>query len=153
MDDKQKVYEFLRSHPIGVLATVGSGHIPHATAIYFVVEEDLSVKFLSKRDTKKIENIKNNSKVMLEVFEAATQTNVQIAGVAEDISDEMQAHDVFTKVLEVTRATSQADVPPVSKLLAGNYVAYRVNPSQIRYRVYQPLPSPSSETEFITIDF
>lgn len=151
--DKQTIYEFLKSHPIGVLATVGDGRNPHATTVYYGVEDDLSLKFLSKRDTQKIQNLEANKNVVLVVFEATTQTNVQVIGEAEDISDEAESHKVFSKILEITRATSQAEVPPMSKLFAGHYVAYKITPKQIRYSNYQLHPSPSTETEFITLEF
>lgn len=152
--DKQKVYKFLKSHPIGVLSTVDSSHNPHATTIYVVVEEDLRLKFLSKRDTQKIQNIESNNHVVLVVFEAKTQTNVQIIGAVEDISgDEKRAGDVFKEVLEITRQTSQADVPPISKLFAGNYVAYEIKPKRIHYSTYQLHKSPSLESEFINLEF
>lgn len=152
--DKQKVYEFLKSHPIGVISTVDSDNKPHATTIYVVVEEDLKLKFLSKRDTQKIQNIENNNHIVLVVFDAKTQTNLQVIGTVEDISDdEKRAGQVFKKVLEITRQTSQADVPPVSKLFAGNYVAYEIKPKQIRYSNYQLHKSPSLESEFINLEF
>ena len=87
------------------------------------------------------------------VFDAKTQTNVQVIGQAVDISDESESDTVFTRILEITRSTSQAEVPPISKIFAGRYVAYKINPKQIRYSNYQLHPSPSSETEFITLDF
>ncbi len=152
--DKQKIYEFLKSHPIGVLSTVDSKNNPHATTIYVIVEEDLTLKFLSKHDTQKIQNIENNPNVMLVVFDAKTQTNLQVVGKAEDISsDEKRAGHVFKEILEITRQTSQADVPPVSKLFAGSYVAYEIKPKQIRYSTYQLHKSPSLESEFINLEF
>lgn len=151
--DKKKIYEFLKSHPIGVLATVDSDNNPHATTIYVVVEDDLTIKFLSKRDTQKIQNLEGNNNVTLVIFEAGTQTNVQVIGQAEDVSNDAESHEVFKKILEITRQTSQAEVPPVSKLFAGNYVAYKIKPKQIRYSNYQLHPSPSVESEFINLEF
>jgi general stress protein 26 len=152
--DKQKVHEFLKSHPIGVLSTVDKNNNPHATTIYVVVEEDLKLKFLSKRETHKIQNIEHNNHIVLVVFDAKTQTNLQVIGTVEDISDdEKKAGQVFKEVLEITRQTSQADVPPVSKLFAGNYVAYEIKPKQIHYSTYQLHKSPSLESEFINLEF
>lgn len=151
--DKKKVYEFLKSHPVGVLATVDDNNNPHATTIYFAIDEDLTIKFMSKRDTQKIHNIENNKNIILVVFDVRSQTNVQIFGQAKDVSDDPDSNETFLDILEITRQTSSSEVPPVSKIFAGSYVTYVLNPKQVQYSVYQLHPSPNTETEFITIDF
>ncbi len=135
-DAKQKVKEFLAEHPAGVLSTVGKDSSPYSTTIYFVADNELNIYFLSKSETKKIENIKVNNRVMLVGFEAKTQTNVQISGTAQELKDGSDSQNIFQQILEITRKTSGAEVPPVSKLFAGPYVIYKIKPKQINYSVY-----------------
>jgi hypothetical protein len=48
--------------------------------------------------------------------------------------------------------TSEAGVPPISKLHAGDYVAYRISPKQIRMAMFIR-PDPGGYELFETIDF
>jgi general stress protein 26 len=135
-ETKQKVKDFIAEHPAGVLSTVGSDSAPYSTTIYFVADTELNIYFLSKSGTKKIENIKDNKQVMLVAFEAKTQTNLQISGSAQELKDGPDSQNIFQQILEITRKTSGAEVPPVSKLFAGPYAVYKIEPKQINYSVY-----------------
>jgi general stress protein 26 len=147
---KQKVKDFLKQNPAGVLSTVGEDSSPYSTTIYSVVDDDLSIYFLSKAETQKIKNIQNNNKVMFVAFETKTQTNVQVSGYALEIKDQRD-QDIFKKILEVTRNTSGAEVPPISKLFAGPYAVYEIQPQQISYSVYNQ--KDLDMAIFETIDF
>lgn len=133
---KHKVKDFLTKNPVGVLSTAGGDSAPYSTTIYFVTDDNLNVYFLSKAETQKIKNIQDNNKIMLVAFEAKTQTNVQISGSAYEEKDGPSLQNIFKEILEVTRNTSNAEVPPISKLFAGAYVVYKIKPAQINYSVY-----------------
>lgn len=133
---KQKIKEFLAQHPAVVLSTVGEDSVPYATTIYCLADEDLDIYFLSKAETRKIQNIRDNSRVMLVGFDAQSQTNVQISGSASEVKDKAGSQNIFKEILDITRKNSGAEVPPVSKLFAGPYVVYKIKPKQINYSVY-----------------
>lgn len=130
------VKEFLNTHPVGVLSTVAPRGKPHAAVIYFCANEDLSVSFMTKIDTLKNKNIKRNNQVMLVAYEPESQTTLQIEGQAVDITDRPEAEEVFRKTLKSVNSTSESGIPPISKLDAGRYVAYRIQPRQIRMAVF-----------------
>lgn len=149
--DNQEVYNFLNANPIGVLATTTKSGDPHGTTVYFKIDEDFNLYFLSKKDTKKVDNIKHNNNVMLVVFEPLKQINIQVSAVAKEVTDEESSGEIFKQILEITRQTSTAEIPPISKLFAGHYVAYKLVPKKISYSVYQP--GPDSKAKFYNIDF
>lgn len=149
--DNQEVFNFLNANPIAVLSTVNLEGDPHATTIYFKIDEEFNCYFLSKKDTAKIQNIKNNKNVVLVVFEPTKQINVQIYAKAVEVTNEESSGSIFKQILEVTRQTSISEVPPVSKLFAGHYVAYKLVPKKIDYSVYQP--DPDLKAKFYSIDF
>lgn len=132
---RQKIKEFLRGNPIAVISTVNDG-APYSTTIYIHVGDDLSVYFLSKSQTKKIENIKVNDAVMLVSYDAKSQTNIQVSGRAVEVKDESDSREIFKNIIDATKKASGADIPPVSKLLAGPYVVYKIKPEHINYSVY-----------------
>lgn len=138
LDDEQRaqLLGFLREHPAGVLATVDGSGDPQASALYYGVAEDLSVSFTSKRDTQKSRDIASRPRVMLVVFDAASQTIAQIGGLAEEVTDAQQAADIYQSTLDGARRTGPDNVPPIAKLPAGQYVAYMVRPDIVTFNAY-----------------
>jgi general stress protein 26 len=151
-ESSQRIYGFLQTHPIGVLATVDPNGNPHATVIYFAINDKFEIGFVTKVETKKHDNIKRNNHVQLVSYEASSQATVQITGMAEDISDSPEASDIFTNTLRTSIQTSEAGIPPISKLLAGNYVVYRLRVKQIRMAIFAR-PDPGGYDIYETIDF
>jgi len=150
-ESSKRIYDFLKLHSVGVLATVDPNSDPRATVIYYAVDEDFNITFTTKRDTKKHDNIQHNNHVQLVAYEASSQTTVQITGIAEDISDTPEANEVFSNTLKAAIRTSEAGVPPISKLYAGHYVAYRIKPKQIRMAVFIR-PDPGGYDIYETLD-
>jgi general stress protein 26 len=150
-ESNQRIYYFLKSHPIGVLATVDPNGDPHAAVMYFSVGRDFSVTFTTKRYTKKSGNLTHNNHAMLLAYDAPSQTTVQIDGFAKTL-DPKEAHESFKNTLDKAMETSISGMPPISKLEAGPYVAYRLRPLEIRMAIYAR-PEPGNYDMFETVDF
>lgn len=151
-EKNERIYTFLKEQPVGVLASVDPNSNPHAAVIYFGIDEDFKVSFTTKRDTKKNDNIKHNNHVMLVAYDPLSQTTIQITGVAKEITDDKEAAEAFQNTLAAARRASNSNMPPISKLLAGHYVTYRVNPVQIRMAIFSR-PDSGGYDIFETIDF
>ncbi|MDL2341971.1 MAG: pyridoxamine 5'-phosphate oxidase family protein [Patescibacteria group bacterium] len=131
-DDNPRIREFLRNFNVGVLATASRDGLPHAATIYFTTESDYSVYFVTKQKTTKSSNLQDNPRAALAVFDAATQTTVQVAGDVEIIEDVEEVQRLFSIMLTISHQTSDGHQPPISKLDAGKYVAYRLKPQVVR---------------------
>jgi general stress protein 26 len=141
-----KMYDFLRANPVGVLATVDPQGDPYAAVIYYSVNKDFDVTFTTKRNTKKNDDIQHNDHVQLTVYEAASQTMAQLTGIAKEITDALEAQEAFRATVQASLRTSLAGLPPVSKLQAGYYIAYKIHPKQLRMAVFS---RPTSELDEI----
>jgi len=151
-EERERILDFLKKHEIGVLATVDPNGEPSAATIYFTVDDNLNISFLTKTGTKKHDNLKRHNHAMLVVSEAQTQTTVQIKGIATEVTDAAEADKVFRAILRVAMATSDAGMLPISKLQAGGYVVYQIKPKEIRMAVYiRPDPGDYS-TIFETVN-
>jgi len=135
-DRKQRFYDFLKEKPVGVLSTVTPNGDPHGVVIYFDIGKDFVVSFLTRAQTRKHDNIKHNNHVMLTVFEPQTQAVVQLTGEAIQVADNYEVNGIAGAILSASLRTSDAGLPPVSKLEAGPFVAYRIIPKQARMAVY-----------------
>jgi general stress protein 26 len=152
IESKRRIRDFLTLHPVGVLATIDPNDNPHASVIYFSVDDDFNILFTTKHDTKKHDSLKHHNHAMLVTFEAESQSTVQITGVAEEITDSRDANEAFKGTLKASLQTSEAGIAPISKLYAGQYVAYRLKPKQIRMAIFSR-PVGSGREIFETLDF
>lgn len=146
-----KAHDFLKKQKVGVLATVSPDGDPYAAAIYYTVDSSLAISFLTKTGTKKADNLEHNSHAMLVVYEAESQTTVQVAGSVSKITDVTEANKVLSQVVHASMDTSKTDVPPILKLDEGEYITYRLTPTQVRMASFSHAKSGDYETLFKTI--
>lgn len=136
-DRQQRIFDFISHHPSGVLASVDPNGEPHAAVIYHTIsDEDFSVSFLTKSGTKKYDNLVRNNHVILVVFDPVSQTVAQVIGEAHELTSNDEINDVAALVSKASLETSPNRVIPIAKLDAGEYVAFRIDPKQIRMASY-----------------
>lgn len=151
-DKKQRMYNFLFETSVGVLSSTDPDGDPHGAVIYYTINKDFEIAFLTKSQTKKYDNLIRNNHVMLTVFESLTQTTVQITGVAKQVKNVFDMNKIVDKVIGTSLKSSDAGLLPLSKLQAGSYVAFRIKPVQVRMAVYAR-PDPGDYDElFETVE-
>lgn len=123
--DKEKIVNFLKKHPVAVLATVDPSGDPHASTIYIGVSDDLKLTFTTKRETQKYVNITKHNKIMLVVCDAKSQTAVQVRGQAVEVTDPSAQLEIYQETLHAAERTGEDVVPPVAKIL-GSYVGFSI---------------------------
>jgi pyridoxine/pyridoxamine 5'-phosphate oxidase len=147
-----RVLNFLNNHKSGVLATVSNNKMPHASVIYYHIDSTFTITFLSKARTQKSQDIKRNPNATLVIYDEASQTTVQVQGAVFELTDSKAVSDVFRNTLRASLITSKLGVPPIAKLNAGQYIAYKLAPSEIRMAVYARPDSGNYERLFETIE-
>ena len=150
-EKNQRIYEFIKSQPVGILATVGLEGKPHAAVIYYSVDDNFNFTFVTKRDTTKCKNLDINPNAMLVVYEARTQTTVQVVARAEVMTDRKSFDDAYHEMRMAAMITSEAGVPPLAKLESGGFVAYRLKPSLVNMAVFMR-PESGNDSLYETID-
>ena len=135
--NEQEAHNFLKNHTVGVLATVDPNGEPHAAAIYYFADEDFTISFITKTQTKKADNLQHNNHAVLVVYEPASQTTVQITGTVSAVTELLEVNDIFRRVLNASLETSQTSVPPIAKLKEGDYIGFRLTPKQIRMAAFR----------------
>ena len=148
---QRAAHDFLKKHKVGVLATASPNGDPYAAAIYYTVDSALAISFLTKTGTKKADNLEHNNHAMLVVYEAETQTTVQVMGSVSKVTDDTEANRVFSQVVYASIDTSKTDIPPILKLDEGEYVTYKLTPTQVRMASFSHAKSGGYDTLFKTI--
>ncbi|MBL8160084.1 pyridoxamine 5'-phosphate oxidase family protein [Candidatus Saccharibacteria bacterium] len=137
---EERIRTFLQEHKTAVLATVNARGVPHATALYYALDDEYTIRFLTKRGTRKSSNLVQNPQVSLVVFDEGRQISVSIAGQAVRVRGEVETHEAFLRTLRASLHTADSAIPPVSRLDAGDYVAYELRPAEIRMQTYRDAP-------------
>lgn len=135
-DSAYTMYDFLNTHPVGVLCTVDPDDNPHGVVVYFSIDEDFRITFVTKHGTKKQDNLDKNNHVMLVSYDPVNQTSIQVLGKAEVIHSAAHAQEAFRHTLKAALDTSDSGEPPISTVYTGEYMAYEIKPVHIRMAVF-----------------
>lgn len=146
------IHDFLQANPVGVLTTVDPNGDPHATVIYFSIDPQFNILFMTKNETKKYDNLLHNNHAMLLVYDTPTQTTVQITAKAIEQTDKTEIGKAFVESLRTAKAKSESGIPPILKLHAGDYTAFVLRPVRIRMAMFIR-PDPGGYDIYETLDF
>jgi general stress protein 26 len=137
-EQNPKITSFLQRNHTAVLATANkeTGQ-PHGAVVYYTVSSSFHLFFVTKRDTAKSRNIEANPQVAMVIYEADTQSTVQLYGTASSIDDPQKLQSALAMMAGHAKATAQTDALPVDKLNAGDYLLYQVVPRNIRLAEYK----------------
>ena len=101
-DDRHKVWELIKDIKIALMTTHdddGDLYSQPMAAVQDKFEGELW--FFSKADSRKIEHIQGNPKVLLAYSNPAKQEYVSVAGTAETISDRAKIKELWSEALRV----------------------------------------------------
>lgn len=141
-NEQQNVINFLRGRSVGVLATSSPTGEPHAAVVYFSFNEHtVRFYFITKRDTEKNHNLAQNDRAALAIYDAKQQATVQVKGQVVEVKDTQRIESIFRDIMQAAVHTSNSNVPPITRLQAGPYEVYQLNPISFRMATYiQPDP-------------
>ncbi len=149
---QQRIHDFIGSNHAGVLASVDPNNEPHGVVIYHTIDKEFNVSFLTKKGTKKYDNLVRNDHVVLVIFEPSSQTVAQVIGKAHEITDGYEINRVAAAVFMTSLKTSEGGIPPIAKLNADEYVAFRIMPVQVRMASYARPDPGDYDTIFESIE-
>lgn len=149
---RRRIYEFLDTNRIGVLASTSPDNEPHGSVIYHSTTQDFDVSFLTKKGTQKYRNLKIHNHVVLVVFDPHNQSVVQVYGSAKEITDSYEINRLAAAIFVTSLKNSDVGIPPIAKLDAGEYIAFVIKPDQIRMASYSNLESSNYDEIFESIE-
>ena len=132
-DTKSKCMEFLQSKMTAVIATVTATDKPAASTIFFIVDENFTLYFMTKKFTKKVESLENNQEVAMVIGYDNEPVTVQVHGIAERIIDNEEYIRRF-KELE-KKFFKNEYVAPLFQLSEENkeLLIYKITPIWLRW--------------------
>lgn len=147
------IRDFLASHNSGVLATSDSTANPHAAVVYYAVRDDLSLLFATKSETQKNKNLEVNNNAVYVIYDEDAQSQLQVTGHVVKVDNAEDQHKIINSMYRKSAELSHEELPPAEKLFAGDFVAYRLDPTVIRLAVYARPDAEEPEELFETMLF
>lgn len=135
-DRRQRIFTFLNTTPVGVLSSLTASGQAHGSVIYFEINKQLEVSFLTRSETRKFDNLLHNNQVMLTVFDPVGKTTATITGTAVPVNSDYEINVIAANMLNASWRSKNTGALPITKLDAGSYAAFRICPDQIRMAVY-----------------
>lgn len=132
-----EVRDFLVGHDIAVLSTINRRGSVSGSAVYYLLGEENYFYVVSKSQTEKAQNIALNPAVALTVFDEQDRKTVQLEGVAEVITDKNNIKSVTTKLIKPRVYAGDIGWPPVSLLIAGEFVVICIKPTSMKFMDYK----------------
>lgn len=134
----ETILTFLTENPLATLSTVNEEHEPDGASIYFVIEKDFSIYFMTKTNTEKAQNVLHNEHVALTVTHDLT--TAQITGIAHQIDEkESQGKTIINITNELSQKLNNqhtvSSVLPLTKH-SGELMIIKIAPQKIDFRQY-----------------
>lgn len=118
--------ELLNKRDIGVLSTIERTGSLRGAAVYYVIKDGY-VYFMTKENTRKARNIVANEHVAFTVFDEQGLETIQLAGMAEQVTDDKTRMKVITSILRTRTYNDGSHLVPVVRMGAEtNTLVYRI---------------------------
>lgn len=129
---QKKARDFLEKNSTAVIATVSKDGTPQAATIFYVIEKEFELYFMTLSSTRKYTNLLSNSKVAFVVGTTDTiAMTVQIEGVAELVTNYKEQARILMQLAEVANRGGVL-WPPISKIPGKKYAVFHLSPTWIR---------------------
>lgn len=127
--DQKLAIETLRHTPYGVLATVDDKGQPHAATVIVVVNDDLTVNFITRAMTNKHKNLLLNSRVAMAIG-SVPPFAFQLRGRAREVKAAKEVASIMEKWAVV--GSQLKDIwPPVLRMGQAPYVVFSIKPTRL----------------------
>jgi nitroimidazol reductase NimA-like FMN-containing flavoprotein (pyridoxamine 5'-phosphate oxidase superfamily) len=134
----QDVVDFLKANHIAVLATASPQSAePHAATIFYATDSHMNLYFLTKEQTTKSKNLKSNPHAAIVIYNAETLRTAQITGSVSIVQNEEMMQKALNLMSRFSNQAAGTNTTPISKLDAGDYILYRLEPQSIRLGDYK----------------
>lgn len=131
------IRSYLANHQSGVLATSDMVGTPHSAVIYYYLDDDLSLLMSTKQETQKYKNLLDNTSFSMTIYDEAKQSALTITGHAEAVREPDDIQLAIDNMNKQSQVRSGRKKPPLSKLIAGDYTAFRLVPLVIKLALYE----------------
>jgi uncharacterized pyridoxamine 5'-phosphate oxidase family protein len=125
------INEFIKSHSKAVIATVDVSGQPSTSSIFYVMDKNNELHFITKSQTKKFENLKINSKSAITITDKDKPIAVNAVGLVVEITDQAMRDEIMQEVFKLSYSELH-DFAPIIKLHKGSFAVLKFIPKEAK---------------------
>ncbi len=129
-DMQVQIVNFLRNHDLAVVATVSDHKIPEAATVGYYFDDDFNFYFLTRKESRKAQNLARNPNVAAVVGTTAGPNSVQLEGKAEVLQS---GSEEYKKLLVKFAAIKVLYYGPFLKMAGIDFVIVKVEINWLRW--------------------
>ena len=134
---RAEIMAYIDRNPVATLGTINSNQTPHGAIVYVcTANHGNSIYFLTKAETRKMNNLTTNSNVSITIANPSENSTLQASGTAYEVKD-AQVIDVVMNKLTQLHVNAVDWLPPISKIRAGPYILIEVTLQYARLAEFQ----------------
>lgn len=142
-------FHFLSGQHLGTACTVGKSGKPDGSSVYYVIDENFDIFFLTKIATEKYKNIQHLRDVVFIVTDVTKNMTAKIKGVASFIFDEQFIEALLGRLAEKLNEDENFNTTlPILKRGDSQLVVVKIEPVQIRMSLYGESTLKETELRF-----
>lgn len=138
----QKVHDFLKHNPLGIVSTVSGDGKPWGAAVYFIADDAFNIYFVTRAETAKYKNIQQSRIAAFTVADRSTQTTVQLTGEVSEVPADEYMNNLFEEFMKLRHNDDHTWSPPINKVHAGAFMPLRIKPTSLHYADYSQHKEP-----------
>ena len=133
-------HKFLSAHRAATLATVNAKKKPDAATVFYIVDKDLTIYFMTRIESRKFHNLKKQSIVSMVITDEETMETIQLTGAAERIENLKEEGGALTKLWTADYKNPTWPGPAVKLFESGHSVqlaVVKVVPHEMTYAIFE----------------
>jgi uncharacterized pyridoxamine 5'-phosphate oxidase family protein len=125
------IHDFVKAHARAVIATVDGEGQPSTSVIFYVIDKHNELHFVTKSQTKKYENIKQNNKASITIVDVEKPIAVNMNGVVVEVQDQPKRDALMQEVFRLSYSELH-DYAPIIKLHKGSFSVFKFLPKEAK---------------------
>lgn len=133
-------HKFLSAHRAATLATVNAKKKPDAATVFYIVDKDLTIYFMTRIESRKFRNLEMQHEVAMVISDEQTMETIQLSGTAERIENFEEERGVLSKLWTADYRNPNWPGPAVKLFESGHSVqlaVVKVVPQEMTYAVFE----------------
>lgn len=153
-DARSTAYKFLSVHRVATLATIAVNGPPDLATIYYIVDEDLNLYFMTRIESRKYRNLKEQPMLSMVITDEGTMETIQLTGMSERIENFKDESAVLSKLWVADYAEQHWPGPAVKLYEAGHSAQLAVTkiiPTEMTYASFERQDKGNYKSFFLSV--
>jgi uncharacterized pyridoxamine 5'-phosphate oxidase family protein len=138
---RRRVIDFIVANRAAALATVSSGRVPHVATVYCIVDEDLSIYFMTRVEGRKFNNLSYQPTVAMAFTNEKDLETLQLSGKAAYLDSAEREQAVWAELMRLRIGRPDNVTLPVIQLFergdTNEIVVIKVTPYEMTFANFE----------------